>query len=69
MIHGWTDDPERDAARRDAEWDDFCESRPKCRICGEQIIDNGAYHIRASYYCADCVEDSWEEFDDQPGNN
>lgn len=46
----WTDDPERDADRHDAEQEKRLKDCPICGICGEPIQDEYAYYLGSDDY-------------------
>lgn len=53
-----TDDPIRDFWEHEREADQWLKSRPKCRICGEHIQDNVAFHEESiGWICDDCMNE------------
>ena len=42
-------------ARRDAEQENWLNSRPKCEECREHIQDEYLYDIGGALYCEDCM--------------
>ena len=57
-----TDDPAAEFARYDAEMSAALEHLPKCKICGDEIQQDFAYHdpIDDDWICSGCFED-WQE--------
>ena len=60
----WTDDPVRDAARYDAERNEWLESRPVCTICGEHIQEESALSLNNEWICDECVRENTFYIDD-----
>lgn len=52
----WTDNPERDFARWDAERAEDEKKRKECDCCGYLIYGKG-YYCFGHNVCADCMED------------
>ena len=53
----WTDNPERDADRYDAEQERNLAYCPICDKCGEPIQDEYAYQfVDGSWMCEECIE-------------
>ena len=52
----WTDDPERDFLRWDAENEEWLKSRPVCVMCGEPIQDDCYYDFGGGPMCEECTE-------------
>lgn len=50
----WTDNPERDFARYDAEQAEFEARCPECEICGQKITGGYGYEVDGYYYHEDC---------------
>lgn len=57
-----TDNPYRDFLRHEDEVEEWVESRPCCDICGEHIVDEGAYCIEGTWYHKDCLDKYWKWF-------
>lgn len=51
-----TADPIRDAAERDAEFEEWLQTRPVCMWCGEPIQDDTALELGNGWICKSCVE-------------
>ena len=56
----YTDDPERDFLRHDAEQQAWLEKRPVCHYCGEHIQDEYAVRIDGHWICKECIDDFTE---------
>ena len=63
MKCGFTDDPVKDAANRDAEAEEWLNSRPVCCHCGDHIQDEFYFEIEGRIYCPDCVDDAKQWID------
>lgn len=50
----YTDDPERDFLRRDAEQEDELSRLPVCDICGEPIYEH-YYDLGGDRVCEECL--------------
>ena len=50
----WTDDPERDFTRWDAEQAEFEAKCPECEICGQTITDETVIEVDGYYYHKKC---------------
>ena len=59
----YTDDPERDFARHDAEQAREEASLPHCDYCGEAIYES-YYYINGETICKDCMDDSFKRYVD-----
>lgn len=54
----WTSDPERDAARHDADVYAWESQFPVCELCGEHIVGGEEYvKIKSKWYHRDCIEE------------
>ena len=60
----YTDDPERDFARRDAEQQRELERLPVCSECGEHITDEFCYLIDGEPICDGCMDERRVAVDD-----
>lgn len=58
----WTDDPERDFARYDAEQEAELKRLPTCCECKEHIQDEHLYDIEGNLYCKECMEEQFEKW-------
>jgi hypothetical protein len=58
----YTDDPVRDAERREADWEDELERFPECRCCGCRITSEKLWHIEGDFYCPECAEENFTEW-------
>ena len=60
---GWSDDPLRDFARRDAEEARWLAKRPVCYECEEPISDEECYEFDGNLYCPECLKNhkKWTE--------
>lgn len=56
----WTDNPERDFDRWDAEQEEWLDSLPECWCCGNHIQQEDAVRIDGKWYCDDCLNDMRE---------
>lgn len=59
-----TDDPIRDALRRDAENERALSKRPRCCECGGYIQEDKYYDFHDRYICPQCLEENhrkWTE--------
>lgn len=56
----WTDNPERDFDRWDAEQEEWLDSLPECYNCGCHIQQEDAVRIDGKWYCDDCLNDMRE---------
>lgn len=59
-----TDDPVRDAAMRDYEFERWLEKRPVCACCGEHIQDETAVFIDNEWICNDCIDEKRRYIDE-----
>lgn len=52
----WTDNPERDFARYDAEQAEIEKMYPECDCCGNRIYEK-YYEVFDHIICEDCIDD------------
>lgn len=52
----WTDNPERDFDRWNAEQEDWLARLPVCCDCGNPIQQEDAVRIDGKWYCDDCLD-------------
>lgn len=57
----FSDDPNADFDRYDAEQEKALEDLPLCTECGEHIQSDFAYRISGEWYCEDCIENHYME--------
>ncbi len=57
----YTDDPVKDAMRRDREHQQWLDRLPKCAHCHEPIQDGEYYEIEEANICSDCLFEYCEE--------
>jgi formylmethanofuran dehydrogenase subunit E len=53
----YSDNPERDFLRHDAEQQRKLDRLPKCAYCGEPITTEECYEIGGNLLCPDCLVD------------
>lgn len=58
----YSNDPVRDAERREADWDEELENYPDCDNCGCKITSDKLWHIEGELYCEDCAEREFKEW-------
>jgi hypothetical protein len=58
-------DPAQQAADREAKWDRYLASLPRCNRCGKEITGPKLVYIKShdEYYCLDCI-DAMTEFNE-----
>ena len=57
----WTDDPERDDMRYQADLERQARKYPVCMECGERIIDEYVYVDDSGPYHEECLLDKYRE--------
>lgn len=57
----YTDDPQADFSRHDAEQQRQIERLPRCDQCNEPIQDDYFYDINGEYICSRCMKDSFRK--------
>lgn len=62
-----TDDPVADAYRRDKEQEEWLESRPVCKCCGEHIQTEFYYELPDGLWCEDCIMEGRHYTEDWEG--
>ena len=60
----YSDDPIADFNDWDFRQQEELKRRPRCRMCGEHIQDEYAYHLGNKWICEDCMEGYREEVPD-----
>ena len=55
----YSDDPERDFLRHDAEKEEELASLPECDICGNPIMEEHFYLINGDKVCQECLENNY----------
>lgn len=61
---GWSDDPLKDFARRDAEEARWEARRPVCCECEEHIVTEECYEFDGEYICPECLKNHKRWTDD-----
>lgn len=64
MSRYYSDNPEWDYDRYEADQEAWLNSRPVCAWCGEHIQDEHAYRIGGDLVCSDCLEQEKVNVDD-----
>ena len=57
----YTDDPVRDAMKRDKEHQMWLDSLPVCERCKEPIQDRQYYEIEGAKICSECLTEYCDE--------
>lgn len=57
----YTDDPVKDAMRRDREHQQWLDRLPHCARCHQPIQDDDYYEIEEANICSDCLFEYCEE--------
>ena len=57
----YTDDPVKDAMRRDRKYQEWLDRLPHCAHCHQPIQDDDYYEIEEANICCDCMFDYCEE--------
>jgi formylmethanofuran dehydrogenase subunit E len=60
----YSDDPERDFLRWDAQQQNELKKLPVCADCDNPIQDESAFYINGEWICEDCMEAYRMEVDD-----
>ncbi len=57
----WSDDPEKDFERYDAEQQAKLDKLPICNCCGEPIQQEKAVYYNDQWCCEECEDEFWQD--------
>lgn len=60
----WSDDPEKDFERYDAEQQAKLDKLPRCCICNEHIQEDTCYVINDEVFCEECHNKEFKKWTD-----
>jgi hypothetical protein len=64
MSNYYTDDPIADFARKDADDQEWLDSRPRCIYCDEPIQTDYCYEIEGELCCEGCLNEHHKKMTD-----